>query len=492
MKVNAVLAEMVFELKSNAQVLDAEMEMMSTEPEAAPTAVVGDPSTAPGEVLCDLCTEPRLRALMSCLMCIASFCQDHLQPHFNNPRLRRNHQLIEALPNLEERICPDHGRPLELFCRDHAHFICLECTSAGHKGHKAVPLKQEVEEQLTEVNEQIKKRLIKMEELRTAVDLSQRNADTKIQEGVLVFNSLIVCVQDSLNSFRQRIEEKHRNSEEEATQLIKEIQTEISELEQRAAEMVQLRSSGDHLQFVQTFTSVKPAPQLKDWTEKKVRAPTYEGRVTKALTELERALSVQMEDIFASDMYDAEECLESVTLDPDTAHPNLILSEDLTQVRFSDRKNNLPDNPLRFAEWYCVLGKQKISTGKFYFEVAVGGKTAFEVGVAKESVERKGHNLQILENGYWLLYYSGDGSYKVKCDSMWDDQEVVSPIRPPPEKVGVFVDYDEGVIAFYDAGISSLIWSFTECSFTENLLPLLNPCKEPKAPPMKLNPIGFF
>uniref|UniRef100_A0A8C6WFD7 Uncharacterized protein n=1 Tax=Neogobius melanostomus TaxID=47308 RepID=A0A8C6WFD7_9GOBI len=287
--------------------------------------------------------------------------------------------------------------------------------------------------------------------------LSQKNADSEIQEGIRVFNTLIECVQQSLDSFKQSIEEKHRKSEEEAAQLIEKIQTEISALEQREAEMERLWSSGDHLQFVQTFTSTKPAPPLKDWTEETVRAPSYEGRVAKAVSELERNLYPQMEQIFEAELKKVREFEVEVTLDPDTANPNLVLSEDLKQVHYCDQQKDLPDNPERFS---CLVN---------------------------ESVTRKEENTQTPQNGHWLIYMSDD-EYKTE-----EEPPVFLPMRSTPEKVGVFVDYDEGLISFYDVGKKNLIYSFTDCCFTENILPLLNPCDNQSgtnSAPLVLTPVA--
>ncbi|KAK7896686.1 hypothetical protein WMY93_022011 [Mugilogobius chulae] len=282
LKVNTFMSEMVFEFRKEPQ---AEETVSSESKSAAPEKVEVDcVSSAAGEVDCDLCPEPRLRALKSCLVCLASYCQSHLQPHLTNPRLKK-HQLIQPLTNLEERICPEHDRPLELFCKDHCHFICLQCVSADHKDYETIPLKEEGEEQQAALKNQIKERLLKIDEIRFSVELSQRNADTEIIEGLKVFNAVMECVQQSQDKFKQSIVEKHKKNEEEAAQLIEQIQTEISELEQRGAEMEQLWSSGDHLHFVQTFTSVKPAPQLNDWTKRKIYS-TYNGMLAEAMVAL--------------------------------------------------------------------------------------------------------------------------------------------------------------------------------------------------------------
>uniref|UniRef100_A0A3B4B1I0 B30.2/SPRY domain-containing protein n=1 Tax=Periophthalmus magnuspinnatus TaxID=409849 RepID=A0A3B4B1I0_9GOBI len=161
----------------------------------------------------------------------------------------------------------------------------------------------------------------------------------------------------------------------------------------------------------------------------------------------------------------AQEFAVKVSLDPDTAHPNLVLSKDLKQVNYTGQTQTLPDNSERFSSFLCVLGKQKFSSGKFYFEIQVKGKTAWELGVARESVDRKEEDTQTVQKGYWLL--SMDSVYNTS-----DDPPVVFPMRSSPEKVGVFVDYDEGLVSFYDVDKDSLIYSFTDCGFNENILPL--------------------
>uniref|UniRef100_A0A8C6SFT6 B box-type domain-containing protein n=1 Tax=Neogobius melanostomus TaxID=47308 RepID=A0A8C6SFT6_9GOBI len=270
-------------------------------------------------------------------------------PHLTNPRLRRHHQLIEAVPNLEERVCPEHDRPLELFCKDHSHFICLDCTSAGHKDHKAVPLKEECEAQLTTVKEQIKQRLQKINEIRGSVELSQKNADSEIQEGISAFNTLIEGLQQSLDSFKQSIEEKHKKSEEEAAQMIEQIQAEISALEQRGAEIEQHCSSGDHLQFVQTFTSAKPDPQLNDWKNTKISA-TYDVMLAEAVSKWkDNQLGYDLRNVLVSYLKRFQQYAVDVTLDENTAHHNICLENYSTKAQYTFQDNKYPNNPKRLS-----------------------------------------------------------------------------------------------------------------------------------------------
>ncbi|KAE8281189.1 Zinc-binding protein A33 [Larimichthys crocea] len=159
-----------------------------------------------------------------------------------------------------------------------------------------------------------------------------------------------------------------------------------------------------------------------------------------------------------------------VTLDPDTAHPNLILSEDGKQVHHGDVRQKLPDNPERFDTCVNVLGKQRFSSGRFYYEVQVKGKTKWDLGVAKESIDRKGKIRLAPEEGFWTIWLRKGYKYEGI-----DNPSVLLSLKSRPEKVGVFVDYDEGLVRFYDVDTADRIYSFTGCSFTEKLLPYFCP-----------------
>lgn len=159
-----------------------------------------------------------------------------------------------------------------------------------------------------------------------------------------------------------------------------------------------------------------------------------------------------------------------VTFDPDTAHSGLILSADRKQVRCCDSKRKLPENPKRFTESVFVLGKQGFSSGRFYFEVQVKGKTKWSIGVAKESVSRKGDIKLRPQNGFWTLWMKSRGEYRALAGP-----PVSVPLRSAFEKVGVFVDYEAGLVSFHDVNNAATIYSFTGCHFTERLFPFFDP-----------------
>uniref|UniRef100_A0A669E9M0 E3 ubiquitin-protein ligase TRIM21-like n=1 Tax=Oreochromis niloticus TaxID=8128 RepID=A0A669E9M0_ORENI len=265
---------------------------------------------------------------------------------------------------------------------------------------------------------------------------------------------------------------KQETTEKQAEGLIKDLEQEISELKKRSSEVEQLSHFEDHLHLLQSFSSLKAAQPTKDWTEVSIRPPSYEGTVVRAVDQLEETLRKLMKKkLPEAELKKVQQYAVDVTLDPDTANPYLILSDDGKQVYHSDVKKKLPDNPKRFTRYCNILGKQSFSSGRFYFEVQVKGKTKWDLGVARESINRRGKIPLSPQNGFWTVWLRNGNEYNTL-----DDTEVPLCLQPGPEKVGVFVDYEEGLVSFYDVGAAALIYSFTGCSFTHKLHPYFSPC----------------
>ncbi|XP_077817046.1 erythroid membrane-associated protein isoform X10 [Macaca mulatta] len=160
----------------------------------------------------------------------------------------------------------------------------------------------------------------------------------------------------------------------------------------------------------------------------------------------------------------------AVTLDPETAHPKLILSDDQRCVRLGDRRQPVPDNPQRFDFVVSILGSEYFTTGCHYWEVYVGDKTKWILGVCSESVSRKGKVTASPANGHWLLRQSRGNEYEALTSPQTSFR-----LKEPPRCVGIFLDYEAGVISFYNVTDKSHIFTFTH-SFSGPLRPFFEPC----------------
>ncbi|XP_062339545.1 E3 ubiquitin-protein ligase TRIM39-like [Osmerus eperlanus] len=455
----------------------SEMAAQFRKPEPLKATISLDLRPTKPEVSCDICTGTKLKALKSCLVCLASYCETHLEPH-QRVAAWKKHKLIDPVENLEDRMCQKHERPLELFCRTDLMCVCRFCTEKDHETHDTVPLEEEFEERKTQMKktegdmqQMIQERLEKVQEIKLSVETSKRDAEREISDSVQVFTVLVRSIERSQAELIEVIEEKQKAAEKQAEGLILDLEQEITELKRRSTELEQLSHTEDHLHLLQSFPSLSTPPHTKDWSEISVHSGLSVGAVRRAVCQLEETLNKEMEKLLDTELKRIQQYAVDVTLDPDTAHNKLILSEDGKQVRDGDMKQNLPDNPERFDRCPCVLGKQGFSSGRFYYEVQVEGKTKWDLGVVRESINRKGEITLSPNNGYWTVWLRNGDEYEALAGP-----SVLLSLRQKPQKVGVFVDYEEGLVSFYDVEARSHIYSFTGCTFTEKLYPFFCPC----------------
>ncbi|XP_078422495.1 zinc finger protein RFP-like [Cetorhinus maximus] len=160
-----------------------------------------------------------------------------------------------------------------------------------------------------------------------------------------------------------------------------------------------------------------------------------------------------------------------VTFDPNTASFELLLSEDLSSVRHIGNRQQLPDNPARLIYYPCVLGSEGFTSGKHSWEVDVGNKTEWDVGVAKESINRKGTIYLSPGNGFWTMVLREGNEYWA-CEKLLKRLE----LNVKPRKIRVCLDYEGGKVSFYNSDNKSHIYTFT-ATFTEKLYPYFSPGK---------------
>ncbi|XP_073714972.1 E3 ubiquitin-protein ligase TRIM39-like [Misgurnus anguillicaudatus] len=438
-------------------------------------------------ILCDVCDERKLKAVKSCLMCQMSYCETHLEPHQRVPNLKK-HKLIDPVENIKDYICVKHERPLELFCRDDQTCVCVFCTDGDHKNHNTVPLEEESKEKKTQlmktqtdIQQMIQKRIKKIQDIKHSAELRKRSREQEKAASVELFSDLIRSIERCQTELLEMMEEEQKQDED----LIKDLEQEITELKWRDSELEEITHSEDHLHLIQIDpSSLYRAPDMKNWSEINMKTHVSVETLRRALTQLQETLNEKLTQTVLMKM---QQYAVDVALDPDTAHPHLILSEDRKQVRTGDFKQKLPDNPERFNPCVGVLGKEGFTSGRFYFEVQVKDKTDWDLGVVRESVNRKGKITMTPQYGFWTVALRKENEYKA-----WADSSVSLCLKVKPQKVGVFVDYEEGLVCFYDVESRSHIYSFTAQTFTEKLFPFFSPYLNDKgtnSAPLIISPV---
>uniref|UniRef100_A0A8C6TC41 Uncharacterized protein n=1 Tax=Neogobius melanostomus TaxID=47308 RepID=A0A8C6TC41_9GOBI len=323
-------------------------------------------------------------------------------------------------------MCPTHDRLLELYCSTDQKTICMMCSVLEHKNHTLVPLKEAFEQEkvslqqtVAENQRLVEQRRLKVQEITAALELSEREAQRETQQMVKVFSDIMESVQRCLDHHTKVMEQSLSKHKERAQALIQQLQQEMCELEKSSTEAQQLSLSTDPLHFLQRCPALPPAG-LKDWSSVSFEPQTCEGSAARALSELETSLSQKFNKVFTQlppkdQLRRVQQFAVDVTLDPDTANPYLVLSKDLKQVHDTEVKKKLPDSPQRFTLCAGVLGKQSFSSGRFYFEVQVKGKTEWDLGVAREPINRTGLIYASPKNGFWTIWFR-DGEYKALDD----------------------------------------------------------------------------
>lgn len=423
-----------------------------------------------GDVSHDVCVGKRVKDLKS-------FCETHLNvlTAFKKPHL------VRLMGKRQDKVCKKHKKPLDLFCTTDQTCVCKICVKKEHRAHHTVPIEEEsrhkraqIGKKIAEVEEMVSSCLQKINQIDHRVQLSRGNTDREVQESLEVFNRLLHCVQRGRVELVEAIGAEQRRVESRARGFIMGLEQEIDELAQRRAELEQLSHAEDDFDLLRSFSLLSTPPATKERLDSCVESAVYVGTVRRAILRtagrLEETVKAEIKRLHETEMQRAGQYAVDVTLDPDTAHPKLVLSENKKQVHHSDVVQNLPDNPERFYPGISVLGKEGFSSGRFYYEVQVKGKTEWDVGVGLESVNRKGGNILNPENGYWALGMRQD-------QSLWALSGTPScvPMAEMPQRVGVYVDVDVGQVSFYNVDAVSHIYSFTGHSFSGRLFPYLNP-----------------
>ncbi|XP_027032730.2 zinc-binding protein A33-like [Tachysurus fulvidraco] len=365
--------------------------------------------------------------------------------------------------SVSETICSLHNEKFKLFCLDHQQLVCLVCRdSRKHSDHKFCP----IDEAATDFKEQLKTALKPLlEKLKNIKDCKLIWSQTaKHIKSQAQYTEHQIKVQfEKLHQFLREEEAVRiaalKEEEQQKSQMMKEkiekLSRDISSLSDTIRAIEEEISAGDVL-FLQNFKdTVKRAQCTLQHPEELSGALIH---VAKHLANLKFRVWEKMQ---ATVQY------TPITLDTNTAHPKLIVSDDLTSVRSSDERQELPDNPERFDGLQCILGSEGFNSGKHCWDVQVGDCTLWIVGVMSESAQRKNDILH--RSGIWYVVFK-ISEYRARSTPQ---PSTPLSIAQKIQRIRVQLDWDEGTVSFSDPLTNTHICTFTH-RFTEKLLPLLS------------------
>uniref|UniRef100_A0A3B3RKT5 B30.2/SPRY domain-containing protein n=1 Tax=Paramormyrops kingsleyae TaxID=1676925 RepID=A0A3B3RKT5_9TELE len=359
-------------------------------------------------------------------------------------------------PCFYESSCSLHGKKLLFFCEHDQELLCALCqTSTKHRNHQLCPLQEAVQDKkedlrasLIPLKEKLEKfTKVKQEFEKTAKHIKSQSQQTKkrIKEE---FEELHQFLREEEGARLAVLREEEVQKCEQMKQKIEHISKRVSTLSEKIRYIEKVMNAED-ISFLKV-ASLTPACRVlcrSQCSLQDLELPS--GSLIDVARHLGSLRFRVWEKMLGIVQY------TPVTLDPNTAAPWLSVSDDLTSVRNTGVKQQLPDSPERFYPCVDVLGSEGFNSGKHSWEVEVGDKPEWDLGVAKGSVNRKGGIICKPEEGFWVLFLR-NGDVK-------------------PQRIRVQLDYDCGEVSFFNPADMSLIYTFKD-TFTGTLFPYFSPC----------------
>uniref|UniRef100_A0A3B1JBY9 Tripartite motif-containing protein 16-like n=1 Tax=Astyanax mexicanus TaxID=7994 RepID=A0A3B1JBY9_ASTMX len=476
-------------LNKNTMLAELSEGLRKTRLQAAPPAA--DSPAGSGGVECDICTGTKYTAVKSCLMCLLSFCEAHIQPHYEIPAYKK-HKLVDATVGLQEKICSLHDKLFEIFCRSDQTLLCYLCTMDEHKGHDTISAaaeraeEQQLVESQREIQERIQQREKKVQELRQALDTLKRSAQAAVEDSEKIFTELIQSMERRRSEVKELIRAQEKTELSLAEDLLKKLEQEIADLRSRDAELKQLSQTEDHIQFLQSYQSLSIPSETADLASINVDPHFSFEDIRKAMADMREKVEgiyekevkriskvTKIQTVLIPDPKTREELLLyacDLTMDPNTVCRYLHMFESNNTVTHCMGTKNLqphPDHPERFFLCGQVLCKESLS-GRCYWEAEWGGSDDGTVAVAYKGISRQECNLKYFggSDQSWSFmcthYY---GSFKHNC------RETRISISPSSKKVGVYLDHKAGTLAFYSVSDTVTLLHKIQTTFTEPLYP---------------------
>ncbi|XP_045423420.1 E3 ubiquitin-protein ligase TRIM11 [Lemur catta] len=393
----------------------------------------------------------------ACPECRELSPQRNLRPNRPLAKMAEMARRLHPPSPVPQGVCAAHREPLAAFCGDELRLLCAACERSGeHWTHRVRPLqdaaddlKAKLEKSLEHLRKQMEDALLFQAQADEACALWQKMVESQRQNVLGEFERLRRLLGEEERLLLQRLEEE----ELEVLPRLREGAARLGQQSAHLAELIAELEGRCQLPALGLLQDIKdPLRRIQDVKLQPPEVVPMELRTVCRVPGLVETLRR-----FRGD----------VTLDPDTANPELVLSEDRRSVQRGDLRQALPDTPERFDPGPCVLGQERFSSGRHYWEVEVGDRSSWALGVCRDDVNRKEKGELSAGNGFWILVFLG--SY-YNCP-----ERAFAPLRDPPRRVGIFLDYEAGHLSFYSATDGSLLFIFPETPFSGTLRPLFSP-----------------
>ncbi|XP_035270998.1 tripartite motif-containing protein 16-like isoform X4 [Anguilla anguilla] len=471
------------DLRKNIMFAEVVEKLKKTELQAAPPAHC---YAGPGDVACDVCTGRKRKAIKTCLVCLASYCDTHLKLH-NELHPGNTHNVINATRNLQENICPQHKKLLEVYCRTDQQCICLLCVMDEHRGHDTVSAaaeRTEKQKQLgvtqSKFQQRIQEREKELQDLRQAVQSLKHLAQAAVEDSERIFTELIRSIERRCSEVKELIRDQEKAEVNRAEGFLEQLEQEIAELRRRDAELEQLSHTEDHIHFLQSCQSLCAPNGPGDFPSIAVSPHVSFEAVRKSVSDLKEQLedvckkelvkiSESVEDILTVEPRTREDFLQcscQLTLDPNTAFKYLRLSEGNREVTYVRESQSYPDHPERFEHWQQVLCREGLS-GRCYWEAEWSGDMVY-IAVSYKEISRKGQGNDCglgYNNKSWSLRRSYGGYF-----FMHNNENTGIPV-PRSSRIGVYLDHRAGTLSFYSVSDTMTLLHRVQTTFTQPLYP---------------------
>ncbi|XP_039905284.1 tripartite motif-containing protein 16-like [Simochromis diagramma] len=440
----------------------------------------------PEDVACDVCTGRKMKAFNSCLVCLASYCENHLQPHYDSPTFRK-HKLVEPSKKLQENICSRHDEVMKMFCRTDQQSICHQCLIDDHKGHDTVSAaaerterQRELEVSRQNIQQRIQDREKDVKLLQQEVEAINQSADQTVEHSEKIFTELIHLIQKRSSDVKQQIRSQQETEVSRVKELEEKLEQEITELKRKDAELKQLSHTEDHIQFLHNYPSLSALSESTDSSSINIHPLSYFEDVTAAVSEVRDklqdilreewtniSLTVTEVDVLLSQPepktragFLKYSC--KITLDPNTAHKHMLLSEGNRKVTVMNQQQSNSNHPDRFTEWFQVLSRESL-TGRCYWEVERKGIGVY-LAVVYKNIKRSGNECAFGRN---------DKSWALDCDTksytFWYNNYKTPVPGLPSSRVGVYLDHRAGILSFYSVSETMTLLHRVQTTFTQPL-----------------------